>query len=461
MCSALRHALDDAGDDGARGFDEMATVNSIGWATANPSRLVSERLGLKVRRTRRTAVGGDVPQKLVHELSRRILASEIDSAVVLGAEALYSANLSRHEGIDLSVNGWQLQDDTSIDVAPPEEPLPFNEDEFGAGLAWPTEMYPLFENARRARLGWSFDEQREHLGRLWARFAHVAAQNPYAWIQSAPSAEEISTASVKNRYVGFPYTKLLNANLPVDMGAAFVIMSVEEATRRDLSSDRWIFPLCGAEGYDHWFVSERPQFDDSPAMRAIWSSLNSFGVRADELSLLDLYSCFPTVVQSAAEVMKIDPLDPQRSPTVTGGLTFAGGPGNNYVTHSIATMVSRLREQPGALGLVTSLGWYATKHAWGVYSSEPPQRFQWRHVQDEVDAQPKIELVRRDGQVNIESYVVSHRKDGGLKKLVAATRHADGSRSWARSDDVDLMAAFEQQEFIGSSARVADGILSI
>ena len=41
----------------------------------------------------------------------------------------------------------------------------------------------------------------------------------------------------------------------------------------------------------------------------------------------------------------------ERDLTVTGGMTFAGGPWNNYVTHGVATMVGVLREDPGDLGL--------------------------------------------------------------------------------------------------------------
>ncbi len=458
MAGALHRAFEDAGATSSSGLDELIAINSIGWSTPNPARLVAHELFLDVRRTRRTNVGGDVPQKLVHELAQRITAGEIDSAAVVGSEALYAANLARHEGVSTN---WVHQDEDDCDVSPAEERRPFNEDEFAAGLAWPTEMYPIFENARRARLGWSFEFQRERLGALWSRFAQVAATNPHAWIQNAPSAYDISTPSIKNRLVGFPYTKLLTANLPVDMGAAFIMMSAQEATRRKINRDQWIFPHCGAEAYDHWFVSQRPCFDDSPAMRAIWAAINGFGVGVDDLALMDLYSCFPTVVQCAAEVMGFDPLEPSRVPTVTGGLTFAGGPGNNYVTHSIATMVERLREASPRLGLVSALGWYSTKHAWGIYGTEPPERFQFTNVQPLVDALPRVTLSHRDGPITIESYVVSHRKDGTRKKLVVATRHADATRTWARSEDEGLMAAFEESEFIGSTAVLRNGVISL
>ena len=35
-------------------------------------------------------------------------------------------------------------------------------------------------------------------------------------------------------------------------------------------------------------------------------------------------------------------------------------------------MVEACRADPGSRGLVTALGWYATQHSVGVYSTDPP-----------------------------------------------------------------------------------------
>ena len=62
--------------------------------------------------------------------------------------------------------------------------------------------------------------------------------------------------------------------------------------------------------------------------------------------------------------------------TVTGGLPYHGGPGSNYMTHSIAAMAERLRADPGAFGLVSGVGMHMTKHAYGLWSAEPPVRLE-------------------------------------------------------------------------------------
>ena len=460
MAAALRAAVQDTGSRTTWDFDEMIAVNSVGWTSADPALLVAAELGLDVRRTRKTPTGGDIPQRMVHDCARRILRGEIDSVALFGAEAIYTASRAHKSGVTLE---WEIQPD-SVAAAEmtSDETVPFSQNELAAGLAWPTEFYPLFENARRHRLGWSIAEQRERLGNLWANFARVAESNPYAWITQAPSPAEIATPSPSNRYVGFPYTKFLVANLPVDMGAAIILTSLGEARRRGVASDQMVFPHFGAEGNDHWYVSERPALDDSVAMRRIWSALREFGTGADELAHLDLYSCFPTVVQSAAEVIGIDAFDPSRVPTVTGGLTFAGGPGNNYVTHAISSMVTKLRDDPSSSGLVTGVGWFATKHAWGVYGSAPPTSpFSHRSVQAEVDATATCATRQGDGRVSIESYVVMHSHDGSAKKLVVFGRFDDGTRVLARAKDVDLMARFECEEMIGVRATVSDGRLTI
>ena len=440
--------------------DEMIAIPAVSWTVANPAAMVAHALRFHADRLLKTPTGGDVPQRMIHSCSQRILAGELDSVIICGSEAVYSASAARRANVTLN---WETQDESVNPAAlTGEEKIPFTENEYSHGLVWPTEVYPLFENARRHRLGWTIDQQRERLGTLWSNFARVASTNPYAWITNAPSAEVIATPSPTNRYVGFPYTKFLVANMPVDMGAAVILMSYEMALRYGVSRDQMVFPHVGAHGHDHWFVSDRVRLDDSVAMREIVAELGTFGVTRDDLAHVDLYSCFPTVVQTAADALGLDAFDPRHVPTVTGGLTFGGGPGNNYVTHSIATMVTKLRSDPTEIGLVTGVGWYSTKHAWGVYGASPPvKEFRASDVQSAVDATDKVMVRQDDGDVVVESYVVAHRHDGARKKLVIASRFGDGSRVWSSSADDTLMQQFESTEMIGSTGRISGGVFSV
>jgi acetyl-CoA C-acetyltransferase len=156
-------------------------------------------------------------------------------------------------------------------------------------------------------------------------------------------------------------------------------------------------------------------------------------------------------------------LSEDRPLSVTGGLTFGGGPLNDYVLHSIATMAERLRAEPGTRGLVTANGGYLSKHAFAVYGTEPPADG-WRHdePQAEIDRTPARALVDdHEGPVVIEGYTVDYDAEGPARAM-AACRLAGGQRAWATSDDRGLARSMTESEFCGREAvRKADGTLTM
>jgi acetyl-CoA C-acetyltransferase len=261
--------------------------------------------------------------------------------------------------------------------------------------------------------------------------------------------------------VSFPYPKLFNANDRVDQGAALILCSAEAARSAGVPEDKWVFPLSGADAHDHWFLSHRHDLHSSPAIRLTGQrALRLAGVGIDDIAHIDLYSCFPCAVQIAAHELGLPLDDPDRPLTVTGGLAFAGGPGNNYVSHSIATMADRLRRDPGALGLVTGLGWYVTKHAVGVWSTTPPPNgFAYDSPQDDVDALPQRTPVSDfEGDATIETYTVIHGGDGQPERAIASLLTHDGARAWGTLTDPGTLENLETEEGCGRTARVsADG----
>lgn len=143
--------------------------------------------------------------------------------------------------------------------------------------------------------------------------------------------------------------------------------------------------------------------------------------------------------------------------TVTGGLTFGGGPIMSYVMHSIATMVELLRKNRAAKGLITANGGNLSKHAHCVYGSEPPkQDFRFENVQDEIDRLPGREtLAEYRGAVTIESYTAMY---GGDTPTIGhfACLTPDGKRVWVNTEDSSLLQAMTSEEFCGRPARIDD-----
>ncbi len=434
-------------------LDTIAVVRILSWRYRDPAALVAEELGITPRRTIETDDGGNYPQALVNRAAEEIRAGTADAVLIGGAETWRTRSASRAIDHELP---WPLQGD---DVNPTEAVR--NHDQLGHPGEWarhvmmPVEIYPLFENAWRAAQGWSIDHHRDHIAALWAGFSDVAVTNPHAWIQRTFTAEEIRDPTPDNRMVGFPYTKLMCANNAVEQAAAVVVCSVERAIDLGIPTDRWVFPWSGTGAHEHWFVSHRWSLAEAPAIRlAGQAALDLAGVGVDDLSHVDVYSCFPSAVQIAAHEIG---LGTDRPLTVTGGLSFAGGPWNDYVSHSIASMADRLRAEEGSIGLVTANGGFLTKHAFGVYSTTPPANgFRTRDVQAEVDALPSRELAENhDGPVTVETSTVMFGRSGDAERGIVAALLPDGRRAWGISTDPDLLVTLTTEETAGRAGHVA------
>ncbi|HEY7947493.1 MAG TPA: acetyl-CoA acetyltransferase [Acidimicrobiales bacterium] len=466
MAGALRAAATDCAGAGAGGrllarAASLRIMVPLSWGYINPGLLVSDRLGLTPKEQALTAIGGNGPQTVVNATARAIAAGDLDVALLAGADCIYTRLAARRDP-QRPVLPWTVQPPgTEEPVKLGQDRAPTTEVETARGLDRPNRVYPLFENALRAASDESIDEHQAKVARIWARFSEVAASNPNAWFTEPRSALEIATVGPDNRMVSFPYPKLCNANDRVDQGAALILCSVEAARSAGVPQDRWVFPLSGADACDHWFLSHRHDLHSSPAIRlAGAAALRLAGVGVDDVAHLDLYSCFPCAVQIAADELGIAVDDPDRPLTVTGGLAFAGGPGNNYVSHSIAAMAGRLRADPGSLGLVTGLGWYVTKHAVGLWSTTPPAGgFVYAHPQDEVDRLPQRAAAPDFvGDATVETYTVVHERVGHPDHAIVALLTDDGARAWGTVTDPDTLRSLEVEEGCGRRARLrADG----
>lgn len=443
--------------------DTVAVIKILSWRYQDPAALVAANLGIEPRRTLVTDDGGNYPQTLLNRACREILSGAADAVLIGGAETWRTR--SQHKAAELKPD-WPAQ---GPDVEPTERILNkadlWHPGEWARRVMMPIEFYPLFENAHRAAQGWTIPDHRDRVAELWARFSDVAASNPHAWIRQAFDAAEIREPSPSNRMVGFPYTKLMNANNAVEQAAAFVVCSVATATDLGIPRDRWVFPWSGTDAHEHWHVSHRWSLAEAPAIRlAGRRALELAGVGADDLAHVDVYSCFPSAVQIAAHEIG---LSTDRDLTVTGGLSFAGGPWNNYVSHSIASMVERLRSDPGTLGLVTANGGFLTKHAFGVYSTTPPtQAFRHDDLQDQVDKLPSRTLAEVvdpsvDGPVTVETSTVMHDRDSRPERAIVSTLLADGRRAWAGSTDPEVMTELMTTETVGRPGIVdSDGLFT-
>jgi acetyl-CoA C-acetyltransferase len=458
MAECARRAAADAGGTERllQRIDSVSVVNIVSWQYRNPPRLLAQRIGAHPSEEIYTTMGGNTPQWLVNETAARIASGTVRLALIAGVEAVHTLRRASKAGVKL---GW-----TRDDAPPPAvvgDPRPgSSEHEMAHQMQMPINVFPLFENALRAHHGLSLAAHREYLGALCSRMSAVAAQNPHAWFPQLRSATEITTVAPSNRMISFPYPKYMNAIIDVDQAAALLMTSVGEARALGIDRSRWVYLRGTGDAHDLWFVSERVNYHTSPAIRCAGErALAMAGMSVGDIDYFDLYSCFPCAVQLGADMLGI-PRNDARPLTVTGGLPYHGGPGSNYPTHAIATMMDRLRAQPGSKGLVSGLGWYVTKHSIGIYSTAPggrpwqredPQRYQ--PALDEMD-HPEL-ATQANGAGTIETYTVAHDREGAPVTGLIVGRLDDGRRFLANTpSDRSLLESLMQNEAIGRRGRV-------
>jgi acetyl-CoA C-acetyltransferase len=428
----------------------VAAVKSFSWPVPDAARLVAAELRITPRETVQSTTGGTSPLVLLADVCTRIQAGDLDCGLLVGGEAMRPFMRAVREGRD---TGWPQQPEgTAPSRVLGQERVASHAAEVSAGLIAPIVYYPLFETAVRAAKARGLDEHMAAIARLWARFAEVAAANPHAWTRSAPDADAIAAPGPDNRLAAFPYPKLMTANIQVDQGAALLVCSAAAAAQAGIPEDQWVFVHAIAAASDHWFVGERQALHRSPAIAACGrAALRHCGAGIDDVAHLDLYSCFPSAVQIAADELGIDLERDSRAPTVTGGLTFAGGPANNYVTHSLAAMTERLRGDRSALGFLTGVGWYLTKHAAAVLSARPPREpFLHAEPQDVVDALPGRSIAEEPhGPARVEAYTATYSRDGEPTAAIVSCLLPDDRRGFAKTDDPATIGALLEGEAVG------------
>jgi len=453
MAAAARRAAEDRV---LRAVDSIRVVNLFSARYRDPGALLAQRIGADRSATRYTPVGGNVPQALVNRACLDIQSGRAGVVLLAGGEMWRTRTRLRAAGSKLA---WTRQDETVPMAECEGEDVPLSGPaEEGIGLDRPAYVYPLFEQALRIAAGESVDGHRRRIGELWSRFNAVAVDNPHAWIREPVGAEEIWQPGPKNRMISWPYTKLMNSNNMVDQAAALVLTSARVATELRIPAERWVFPQAGADAHDTYAIAERAELHTSPAIRIAGArALELAGAGAiGEIDYVDLYSCFPSAVQVAANELGLPTDDPDRPLTVTGGLTFAGGPWNNYVMHSIATLAELLVAHPGRRGLISANGGYLTKHSFGVYGTEPPGAgFRWEDVQPAVDAQATRKgIAQWQGGGTVESWTTPFDRDGCAQQVFVAVRTPEGARTLAVIRDADVAESSVREDIAGAAVDV-------
>jgi acetyl-CoA C-acetyltransferase len=412
-------------------------VHSLSLRHGDPAPELARRLGAEGAEARCSGMGGSIPQWLVNRAAELVAAGGRPRILIAGAEALATRRRAKKQGIELdwpSAEGWP-------DTWPPLEPdMGLHPVEGAHGLATATAMYALVESALTHGAGQAPATHSAAIGDLMARFNAVAADNPVSWFPTRRDAAEIMTVTPDNRMIYAPFPKYVNAVMDVDMGAAILVTDAATARQWGLGPDDVAYLSGWADAHDLWYLSERPVLQRSPALgECARRVLESAGVTMDDVTGLDLYACFPSSVEVARDSFDIAP-DDTRPLTLTGGLPYHGGPGSNYVTHSIANTLHWLRDGRGEHALVHGNGFYLTKHSLGLYSRRPPdeaprppEKLQ-EYVDGLADALVVEASVDKGATGSVVAYTARFDRDGAPQPAIGLV-DVDGRRTVAHADE--------------------------
>ena len=378
---AARRAFEDTGADkfNAQTIDTLALVRTMAdslpatqyplGAPVNAPGALAHQLNIQPEYLIYADIGGDTPQSLVSEMAERIYSGNTNVALIAGGEATGAMKAAgrANTALDWHIPSAGKFEDRGFG------PALLSDYEMRHGMALPTQVYALFEEAWRRRKDLSLAQHRAKMAELFTPFSEIAAENPYAQFGEARSVEFLTTASKDNYDISTPYLKWHVAQDAVNQGAAILMTSVGEAKRLGIPKHKWLFLHASAEVRDK-FITERPDLSKSHSTELVLNKvLSDSELEIENIAHIDLYSCFPCAVFFAAEALGIDWRT--RPLTVTGGLPFFGAPGNNYSMHAIATLVERLRKDQNEYGLILANGGYLSKQAAGIYSAKP--KYDW------------------------------------------------------------------------------------
>jgi acetyl-CoA C-acetyltransferase len=420
------------------------------WRYADPGRILASRFGAAAR----TVVGeiGVLQQTLVTRACEAIARGDLDVALVVGGEAKYRDLRAR-------ITGTHAPETVQVGVRPDEVLTPDAEivppAEIAAGLTIPAAQYATIETARRAARGDTVERHARRLAAMWAEFSEIAARNVDAWRRDPVPADALLHPSRANPMYCAPYTKLHCSQWNVDQASAFLLCSADTARRHHVDEDELVHPIAAVESNAMVPLARRAALHRAPAVAAGADELVALtGIHPRDADHLDLYSCFPSAVQVQVDELGIGD---DRALTVTGGMTFAGGPLDNYNFQALAKMAEVLRAEPGTVGLVTCISGMITKHGMMLWSTRPPvDGFHAVDVSAATAASTAVlELAPdHDGPARIDGYTVVHDRDGAPQRAIVVATTPGGTRCVAANTDADVARDMVAEEWVGRDVEV-------
>lgn len=451
MIKTSQKAIDDTNVNSLVDFiDAVYMVNIISWSYEDAPGELSEKLNITPKEKVYLGDGGNSPQMLINRAAKSIFTGIHRSVLITGGEAGYT--------------GSKIIKNTLPKSWPPYKSPKYMEKKIWGGIDDFERLYgfrraaipyAIFESAIRTISKRSLEDHTKYLGDLFTRFSKVASKNPFSWTQKYHKAEEITTPSLNNRYITYPYTKRMCANNFVDQSASVIVTSQEVAELLKIDPKHCVYLMGSADLNNIHEITRRPLLYDSPAIKESSNlALKQAGLTLDDIDKFDIYSCFPSIVEIIMRELGIKKDDP-RNLTITGGLPYFGAPLSVYSLHAIVTAVGMIRDNPSLNIMVLANGGYNSGESVGIYGSQPPY-IPWSVRDDTIIQQSIIEkklplsIEKANGSLTVDAYTIMYDRLGKPKRVIVIGTLENGLRTIAITKNyIPKLLTLEKQDLVG------------
>ena len=238
-----------------------------------------------------------------------------------------------------------------------------------------------------------------------------------------------------------------------------IICSEEIADELNIPQSKRVYPLASSETNHMIAAIQRPNLIKPIGLQlAADYILEICDQNNIKPNAFELYSCFPVAVQMFAEALQ---LKNNENFTVTGGMSFAGGPLNSYMIQSTVKMLANIRNVPSTVGLITGVSGMMTKQAFALWAKDPLINFSSKDVTASAAAKEKpVALSKiKEGSGVIIGYTVLPKNHTNIKKAVIYIEDTNGDRKVLISYDEVILDKMGEEEWVGKSINFKDDYL--
>ena len=450
MEKASINAINDCENSKITKYIDEVQIPKGFWKYRDPGKWIAEKNNFPNVKTTVSKIGV-LQQSLINNACKKIIDGKIKACLIVGGEARYKLIKAQTENKNFIET--ELADNPDHYIKANDE-LNINIEIENLGTM-AVGYYAILESAFRYMKNKDFHEHHKNISNVYSEFSKIARVNNMGWLKESFTSEDILNPSKSNPQMAFPYNKLHCTSWNVNQAAAMILCSEKLADKLNINTKKRIYPIASSEN-NHMIptILRKNLYESYGLNLAAKFILDICEKNNIEPSYYDLYSCFPIAVQMFAEALKIKDIS---STSLTGGMSFAGGPLNSYVINSTVQLLRKIRKNKTNIGIITGVSGMMTKQSFALWSGESNCQYKFIDVTLEASKKETAKELsnKKDGDGKIIGYTVLNDKNSS-KKAVIYTEDISGKRNIIRSYDNEVINRMENNEWVGKNITYKD-----